>query len=185
MTDKEKIDVLIENYKIVSGESKSYLTEMIRCFLYSAVVLAIAFGYGDHIEGLIKYMPLALLGLVTYFFSLGFMYINASRYKAQIEKKINVVASDDLFGFESIYKPDLLKTGMLPISTKKKNYRILPVPNFFLVVALIVVFLYLIWYTKQFWLYIILSFVFALVALYVFLLIPRIIERYQKAKNWI
>jgi amino acid transporter len=189
MTDKEKIDALIENYKTVSEESNSYLTEMIRCFPYAAIVIGIGLGYGEHTERIIKYMPLALLALMVYFFSLGFMYVNASRYKAQIENKINNLAGDQLFGFELNYKPDLLKTGFLPLG--KKFRRVLPVPNFLLGLVVLAAFIYLgksnitvSSGTKnialQTWPFITVGILFGLIALYVFLIIPRIIEQYQK-----
>lgn len=189
MTDKEKIDALIENYKVISEESQSYLTEMLRCFPYAAIVLAIALGFGGltdltkgvKAEELVQYMPLALLGLIIYFFSLGFMYINATRYKAEIEKKINEIANDNLFGFELQYKPELLKTGFLPIGKKKK--RILPIPNFFLGIMILGVYIYLVAESKHPILYISIGIIFGILALYVFLIIPRVIEEYQKNNN--
>lgn len=181
MDEKSKIDALIENYKIISEETKSYLTEMIRCFIYAAIILAVGFGYGEHFEKIVKYMPIALMGLFIYFFSLGFMYVNASRYKAQIENKINKLAADTLFDFELIYKAHLLKTGLLPFRGKN----ILPVPNLLLAIMILLVYIYLVWNNQKFWTYVIAGFIFSLIALYVFLIIPRVIEKYQKEKKWI
>ncbi len=62
MDEKSKVDALIENYKIISDETKSQLTEMIRCFIYSALILAIGFGYGEQFDKIVKYVPLALIG---------------------------------------------------------------------------------------------------------------------------
>jgi hypothetical protein len=189
MEDKDRINILIENYKLINEETKSYHTEMMRCFIYTAIVFAIGFGYGDkqEIGSIIKYMPFAILGLMVYFLSLGFMYVNACRYKAQIEKQINKIAGENLFGFELLHKPELLKTGFLPIG--KKSIRLLPIPNLLLGIVMIVAFILLVKNTEELKIYyrkfFIISILFGALACYVFLVIPRIIAMHQKRKTWI
>ena len=189
MQDKERIDILIENYKLVNEESKSYLTEMLRCFIYAAIVFAIGFGYGEikEIGRIIKYMPFAILGLMVYFLSLGFMYVNVCRYKAQIERQINAIAKENLFGFEFMYKPELLKTGLLPVG--KKGFPLLPLPNLLLGIVMIIGFILLIQTIPELKGYrnelIGLSILFGALACYVFLIIPRVIEMHQKRKKWL
>ena len=46
ITDEQKLNALIEEYKMINEEVSNYQKEMIRCFLYSVVVLAIGLGYG-------------------------------------------------------------------------------------------------------------------------------------------
>ncbi len=183
MTEKEKIDILIENYKVISEESSNYLTEMMRCFLYAAAVVAIGFGYGEKTENLVTYMPFALLALIIYFLSVGFQYVNANRYKAQIEYKINHLAKEQLIDFELVYKPEISRSGMLPIG--KKNNRLLPVPNFLIGVITLVALYFLVKDKKYSTFVMIAGGLFSMMAIYVFIVIPAIIEAYQKRRKWI
>ena len=188
---KDKIECLIDNYKIVSEESKSYLSEMMRCFIYSAVAIGIGLGYGEskQIDRIIKYMPFAFLAVIIYFLTLGFMYVNTCRYKAQLESKINQIAGDELFSFESKYKPEIFKYGFLPVLIKGKRYQLLPLPNLLLGFLALLALPFLAWKSSliqsQLSLFVVISTILGFFGIYVFLISPIIIAKFQKSKRWV
>lgn len=193
LTPADKLNALIENYKLVNEEVKSYLSEMIRCFLYAVAVISIGLGYGittDNSKYLVKiidYMPFALIGLIIYFLTLGTMYVSASRYKAQVESKINKIAGENLFEYDSIFKPEIMRLGFLPNSKGKKVY---PLPNPILGLVVLAAFFLLVskstilnnsTYISYF---IAGGILISLLSIYVFVFIPKIIEKYQKKKGF-
>lgn len=188
MTEQEKVTLLVENYKLIADESKGYLAEILRCFIYFAVVLAYRFGYDreNTYNGFSDYMSWAFLCILAYLFVIGFMYINANRYKAQVEYKINKIANDDLFEFELIYKPNLLKNGFLAYDGRE-SLRFLPLPNILICVLIIVICVIIFWNKcgKNNEVLILITSFIALFFIYVFLFIPRQIEKFQRKNGWI
>ena len=184
ITDEQKVNALIEGYKMINEEVSNYQKEMIRCFLYSVVVLAIGLGYGikeGDISAIIEYMPFALLGLTLYFLTLGTMYVIANRYKARIETKVNRLAGEPLFEYESKFKPEFLRNGLLRNGRGKRRY---PLPNVLLGVMMAGAFLYLASRSKftssDFVLYTLLGVAVGSLCIYVFIWIPAIIEKRQR-----
>ncbi|SRR6266496_2616565 len=183
LTDKEKLDALIEQYKVLSGESQSYLQEMMKCFLYAAIVIAVGVGANLKEIGDIKaYMPLALLGLIIYFLTLGFMFVSNNVYKGEIEKRINKLSEPDvLFDYESKYKPHLISVGVLPVRIWGKLWRIGVMPNPLLGVFLIGGFYIMANQTKTFegktWLLFLILSIMVILSIYVFVIVPRIIKK--------
>lgn len=58
------IQVLLESYKIINEEAKTFLNEMIKCFIYSAaligIYLGVDFGSANVAIKLKSYMPYTL-----------------------------------------------------------------------------------------------------------------------------
>jgi len=189
ITDETKFSALLENYKLIHEELKTYQSEMMKCFLYAVVVLGIALGYGaveNKVDKIIDYMPFALLGLSIYFLTLGSMYVMASRYTSQIEKKINDLAKDKIFEYESKFRPEFVRRGFLRNS---KGKRIFPLPNVILGIMMVVAFLFLVDKSQithhYFWWFFGCAIVLGLMTWYVFVIIPGIIESQQKLENMI
>jgi hypothetical protein len=187
ISDENKLTALIENYKMVNEDVRSYQSEMIKCFLYAVAIIAIGLGYGivdKNVDKIVDYMPLALAGLIIYFLTLGTMYVSASRYKAQIEAKINKLANDNLFEYDLVFKPMLLRIGVLPNSKGNKRF---PLPNAFLGLVIWATFLYLVYRStilhSYFWYILGGSILIALIGVYTFIGIPKIIERYQRTNG--
>ncbi len=192
MNNEDKINVLIESHKLISEETKQYRTEMMRSFVYAAFVLALALGFDPENTGkLVKYMPYAMIGLLVYFLSIGFMYVSANRYKAQLEYRINKLAQETLVDFELRFKPELISRGLLP--RPGKPGRFFPTPNIMLGIIVIVGFVIMIsvnfsWEKDEILhaiTLLITAIIMVLIGVYVFVYVPRIIEDYQKKRYWI
>ena len=112
------------------------------------------------------------------------MFVIANRYKGEIEIKVNKLAGESLFEYESVYKPKYSRKGLLPNS---KGKRIFPLPNIFLGLIIAAAFLFLVWKSNLtrplFPWFLAGGILVGSLNIYVFIWIPRIIEKHQKVLN--
>ena len=134
----KKIDILWEGYKLFDEESGRLEKEMLRCFIYAAVVIAIPFGVtklggdeniGATIEKTKRLVPFAILLVYYYYLTLMYFVICISIYKSGIEKKINDLVGDNNFiNYNSLFTYKIYSKVLLPIWKK----RLIPSPNLIL-----------------------------------------------------
>ena len=137
LTEK-KIDILWEAYKLFDEESGRLEKEMLRCFIYAAVVIAIPFGVtklggdkniGATIEKTKRLVPFAIILVYYYYLTLMYFVICISIYKSGIEKKINDLVGDSNFiNYNSLFTDKIYSKVLLPIWKK----RLIPSPNLIL-----------------------------------------------------
>jgi len=184
------LQVLLEEYRSVSEEIRIYLQEMIKCFPYAAIFIALYLGWGIEGQGLTssslaskikEYVPYGFVLLSVYFLSLAYIRVGLSRYRASLEKKINDLAGNDLMLLDSKYVGNIQSMGFLRFGNSW--YERVPTPMLFLgflimVTGLLVFSLDSI--KRQTGVILALLFACVLITLYVFFIYPRLIDQANK-----
>lgn len=133
------LQVLLQEYRTVSEEIRIYVQEMIKCFPYAAVLVALYLGWGiggdqnqaNSIANKIReYMPYGFVLLSVYFLGLAYVRVGLSRYRAHLERTINELAGKRLMGLDSSYLVAVQSTGFLRLG--KPWYARVPTPLLFL-----------------------------------------------------
>jgi len=184
---EKKIDVLLEAYKMINDEAKTYLNEIFKSFIYAAIIIGLFLGgeIGIFGEGNLKfreYIPFALVILIIYFLSLAYNYISILRYRGVLERKINAIFDERVLDYDHFYKREILSSGF--IGVKSKWYAKLPSPNFLLGILIFITLLVLISSSESLTntrLSLLLLIICGVLAVYVYLIYPAIIKK--KIKN--
>lgn len=133
-----RCQILLEDYRTVNEEILLYTKEMIRCFVYGAVLVAIYLGWAFGSQNqdnsfsnrISEYIPYGFILLSIYFLSLAYIKIGLSQYKKLLENKINTIVGCKLLEFNTTYVPNIQSKGFLKIG--KAWYAHLPTPMIFL-----------------------------------------------------
>ena len=88
---KTKINLQLEEYRTVSTEVHLYIQESFRCFMYAAILGAIYLGRGGAADEIHQYIPYGFVLLVLYYFSIYYLGICLSRYRAKLEKDLYLI----------------------------------------------------------------------------------------------
>lgn len=196
MTSEDKkleLQILLEEYKTVSEELRIYVKEMIQCFPYAAILIAIYLGWGiagDNNQAysianrIQEYVPYGFVLLSVYFLGLAYIRVGLSRYRAYLENKINEIAGNELMHWDSSFAYTVQSSGFLKLG--EAWYARLPTPllflGFLIAAGSIIVFTSDIVHKQT---VVILSLLLAcgLTALYIFFVYPKLIDRANKFVN--
>lgn len=101
--DKERLQILLQQYAMVSDEIRLYLKEVIRCFVFVSLYVALWLGLWDltGAENARRYWPYGLLILGFYFLTLSNIRITLTVYRGYLESKINSLAGQELIFLDS------------------------------------------------------------------------------------
>jgi hypothetical protein len=178
-----KVDLLWKMYELLDKESSSLEKEMLRSFVYAAIVIGIPFGIGKiegvKFENVSYFIPFAFLLLYYYYLTLMYFVICISIHKAGIEKKINTLLDQDgLLNYNSAFTKAVYGDVFLPW----KNKKIVPAPNLVLAVFILAA-IFTVTLTghllRDWWLalFCIICFMTALITLYVFFYLEAVINK--------
>jgi hypothetical protein len=142
--DRElELQVLLEEYRTLNGELLLYVQEMIRCFVYLAILvgayLGVGLGVGNKQNGVIstiqQYLPYGLPVLALYFLVLSYIRIGLSTRRGILERKINELMGTELMGLDS-FTQRVQSRGFVSIG--EAWYAKLPTPMPFLCILIFI-----------------------------------------------
>jgi len=139
-----KGQILIETYKIVSTEILLYLKEIIRCFAYASILIALYLGLGIEesskiVKEIRNYIPYGFFILTIYFLSLSYIRLSLTIYRVSLEKQIKDIVPD-FIGLETNHLTKFQRFGFLKLSDKKLS--MIPTPMIFLgIITVLVIFM--------------------------------------------
>jgi|GEM_PF-4044706 len=190
--DRERdLQVLLEEYRMINNEILLYLKEMIRCFVYAAILvgvfLGVGVGAGDDKGSILKeiqqYLPYGLPVLAVYFLVLSYIRIGLTSRRWALEKRVNALMGSELLGLES-FAARVQSHGFIKIG--RAWYAKLPTPMLLLGLlifagAALVFGVGGITYEGSLFFYCLLAC--GLLALYVFFIYPRLAKRSALRKD--
>lgn len=135
-----RCQVYLEVYKIVSNEILLYVKEIIKCFSYLAVLIALYLGLGIKEDSTIaneirNYIPYGCIILAIYFLSLSYIRLSLTMYRASIESRIKETIDPTFMGLESDYINKIQRFGFIRLD--KQKFMFIPTPMLFLGIAFI------------------------------------------------
>jgi len=179
-----KIQCLLEEYKVVSEELNMFIQEMLRCFLYGAILLSVYLGFdlgmGGAKSNVITYLPYGFIMLVIYFLCLSYLNIGLVRYRAKIEIKINtMLGHPKLLEFDSYYNINIQSRGYIRLGNRW--FQKIPSPFIILSFVIFIFICMLFVYNNIYFNINILIFAIIIcffLAIYIYFIYPRLLDKH-------
>jgi cytochrome bd-type quinol oxidase subunit 2 len=189
-----RFQALIEEYKNVSAELQQYTQEGMRSFPYAAVLIAVYLGWGlsgdpsqiSRFETTIRvFVPYGFVLLCVYFLAMVYVREGLVKYQGYVEERINKIVGDDTMQFASKYSPTIMERGYLQMGTAW--YSRIPTPPLFL--GMVITMASLLVFSsdvirKQTIVVLALLGACAVIAIYVYLIYPRLLDRIYRTRGF-